>query len=89
MKNWRNRNVAVAEAISGSDQAGVGVDQPEVDHHLVGRHDAHLDRQHQRDEDHPEEDHPERKAEEDDREGREDRDDDLADRDAERHDAAC
>jgi hypothetical protein len=52
---------------------------------LVGRVDAHLDRQHQRDEDHPERRLAEGEAEIDHREGGQDRDHDLADRDAHRH----
>ena len=55
---------------------------------LVGRKDAYLDRQHQRDEDGPERRHPEREREEHDRIGRDDRDRDLSDRDSERHDQA-
>ena len=54
-KNWRNRNVAVADAISGSGEPGVAVEHAEVGDDLVRGQDAHLDRQHQRDEDHPEE----------------------------------
>ena len=69
-KNCRNRNVAVAEAISGSVRPGVGVEHAQVGDDLVGRQDAHLDRQHQRDEDHPEEELAQRKAEVDDRERR-------------------
>ena len=69
-------------------QAGIGVQHPEVGDDLEGRHDPHLDRQHQRHEDAPEGQRPERKAEVDDGEGREDRDRDLPDRDRQRHDQA-
>ena len=62
-------------------QAGIGVEHVQVGDDLVGRIDAHLDRQHQRDEDHPERGHAERKAEIHDRIGRDDRDRDLADGD--------
>ena len=86
MKNCRNSSVPVAEAISGRIRPDIGVEQAEIGDDLVGRIDAHLDRQHQRDEDDPERRLPEREAEIDDRVGREDRDQDLADRDAHRHD---
>ncbi len=56
-KNWRNRKVAVADAISGTVRPGIRVEHAEVGDHLERRQDAHLDRQHQRDEDHPEEEH--------------------------------
>ena len=69
-------------------QAGVGVEHAEVGDHLVGREDAHLDRQHQRDEDHPEHQAAQREAEVDDRERRQQRDRDLADRDDQRGDQA-
>jgi hypothetical protein len=68
------------------DQAGIGVEHAEIRDDLEGRHDPHLHRQHQREEDGPEAEHAEREAEVDDRERREDRDRDLAERDAERHD---
>src|SRR3546814_6520930 len=56
------------------------------DLHFIGGHDTHLDRQHESDEDGPEAQHAQRKAEVDDGEGREQRDDDLADGDGQRHD---
>ena len=83
-KNWRNRKVAVAEAISGIVRPAKRVEHPEVGHHLVGGHDAHLHRQHQRDEDGPEEQVLQREAEVDDGEGRQQRDGDLAEGDDER-----
>jgi hypothetical protein len=67
-------------------QTGIGIDQAEIDDNLVGRQDADLHRQHQRDEDHPEKDHAEREAEKDDSEGRQERDDDLADGNRDGHD---
>ena len=85
MKNWRNRKVAVADAISGMISPGNVLSSPRSDMTCVGRRDAHLDRQHQRDEDHPEEEVAQREAEVDDRERRQQRDQDLADRDADRH----
>ena len=69
-------------------QAGVAVEHAEVRHHLVGRTDAHLHRQHQRDEDRPEEELPEREAEVDDRKRRQQRDRDLAEGDDQRADEA-
>ena len=60
--------------------------QGDVGHRLVGRQDAHLDRQHQRHEDQPERHHAEAEAEIGDGEGREQRHRDLADRDADRDD---
>ena len=51
-------------------QAGVGVEHAEQGDDLVGRPDAHLHRQHQRDEDQPEHGAAERKAEIDDGESR-------------------
>ncbi len=70
------------------DQAGIAVEHAEAGDDLVGRHDAHLDRQHQRQEDQPEEQLAARKPEIDDGEGRQQRDGDLAQRDAQRHDQA-
>ncbi|KFE34238.1 phenol hydroxylase [Thioclava atlantica] len=67
------------------DQARIGVQKPEARDDLIGRHDPHLDRQHQGQEDHPEEELPPGKPEIDDGEGREERDRDLPERDPERH----
>jgi hypothetical protein len=78
MKNWRNRNVAVAEAIR--------IAQMHRRHDLHGRKDPHFDRQHQRDEDQPEREIAKRKAEVHDRVRRDHRDGDLADRNRQRHD---
>ena len=64
------------------DQSRIGVEHVQVRHHLVGRIDAHLDRQHQRDEDDPERGLAERKAEIHHGIGRQDGDEDLAHRDA-------
>jgi hypothetical protein len=69
-------------------QAGVGVQHVQVRHHLVGRKDAHLHRQHQRDEHHPEADRAAREAEIDEGERRQQRDRDLAERDHQRRDQA-
>ena len=55
---------------------------------LERRHDAHFHRQHQGDEDQPENQRLEAKVEIDDREGRQDRNQDLADGDADRDDRA-
>jgi hypothetical protein len=86
MKNWRKRKVAVADAISGRIRPGVGVQELELGHHLVGGQDADLDRQHQGDEDGPEGEHAAGEAEVDDGEGGEQRDRDFADGDAHGHD---
>jgi hypothetical protein len=69
-------------------ESRVRVDHAELRDNLVRRQDAHLDGQHQRDEDHPEERSSQREAEIDDRKRGQKRDRDLADRDAERHDQA-
>jgi hypothetical protein len=69
-------------------QADVAVDHAQVGDDLEGRDDAHLDRQHQGDEDHPEEEIAQREAEIDDGERGDDRDGDLAEGDGQRHDQA-
>jgi hypothetical protein len=58
----------------------------EIRDDLVGRIDAHFDRQHQRHEDDPERRLPEREVEIDHREGGQDRDQDLPEGDAHGHD---
>jgi hypothetical protein len=57
----------------------------QIRHHFIGRRDADLDGQHQRDEDEPEAELAAGEPEVNDREGRDERDQDLADRDAHGH----
>ena len=65
----------------GDRQPHVGVDPPELADDLIGGDDAHRNREHQGDKDHPEENLLPAEIEKDDGKGRENGDDDLADTD--------
>ena len=68
------------------DQTLITVEHAKARDHLIGRHDANLDREHQGEEDQPEEHIPPRKAEIDDGKGRGERNDDFAHGNSYRHD---
>ena len=70
-----------------ADEVQYRLEGPErIGRHRIGRHDAHLERQHQGDEDQPEHQHAEAISEVDDREGRQRSDADLSCRHAARDD---